>query len=221
MSKIVTISGGQAVTTSIAVAEGTKHGHEGVIKLVRKYQSDFQEFGLVRFEIQAREAGKHGGGDVEYAVLNEQQATLLLTYMRNSEIVRTFKKQLVKEFWEMVQKLHTNSADKARSRHIAASAYKLMSTVLRDMREAVGKRVAPHHFMNEAKLVNHVITGEFKGLDRDRLSLAQLDLLGELEVKNAALMVQGLTYDERKKSLAAFATAWRSAHPSDPLLGGV
>jgi phage regulator Rha-like protein len=33
--------------------------------------------------------------------LNEQQATLLLTYLRNSEIVREFKKALVKAFYEL------------------------------------------------------------------------------------------------------------------------
>lgn len=45
-----------------------------MIKLVRSYQGDLEEFGLVRFEIRAREAGKHGGGDVEYAILNKHQA---------------------------------------------------------------------------------------------------------------------------------------------------
>lgn len=34
-------------------------------------------------------------------MLNEQQATLLVTYMRNSEIVRAFKLELVKQFFEM------------------------------------------------------------------------------------------------------------------------
>lgn len=105
MTALVTITDGQAVTTTLAIAAGTQVEHASVIKLVRSYQSDLEEFGLVRFEIRAREAGKHGGGDVEFAILNEQQSTLLLTYMRNSEIVRAFKKRLVKEFWQMAQQL--------------------------------------------------------------------------------------------------------------------
>ncbi|CAK0751053.1 hypothetical protein CCP3SC15_1740001 [Gammaproteobacteria bacterium] len=76
---------------------------------MRTYLADLEEFGLVRFEIRPREAGKHGGGDVEYAILNEQQSTLILTFMRNSVIVVGFKKRLVKAFWEMARKLSGGS----------------------------------------------------------------------------------------------------------------
>lgn len=103
--QIVTITNDQPVTTTIAIAEGTKVDHASVIKLVRTYREDLEEFGLVRFEIRPRLEGQHGGGATEYAELNEQQATLILTYMRNSEIVRAFKKRLVKEFWEMRARL--------------------------------------------------------------------------------------------------------------------
>jgi hypothetical protein len=37
--------------------------------------------------------------------LNEQQATLLMTYLRNSEKVRNFKKRLVKEFYRMREEI--------------------------------------------------------------------------------------------------------------------
>ena len=100
---IVTIKDGDAVTTTLAIAEGTLNDHASVIALARRYQSDLEDFGLVRFEIRPREAGQHGGGDTEYAILNEPQSTLLLTFMRNTDIVRSFKKKLVREFWELVQ----------------------------------------------------------------------------------------------------------------------
>lgn len=100
---IVTIKDGDAVTTTLAIAEGTLNDHASVITLARRYQSDLEDFGLVRFEIRPREAGQHGGGDTEYAILNEPQSTLLLTFMRNTDIVRAFKKKLVREFWELVQ----------------------------------------------------------------------------------------------------------------------
>ena len=104
MNNLVTILNGTPVTTSLAIAEGTQVQHKNVLELVRTYLDDLKEFGLVAFETRARETGKHGGGDVEYATLNEQQSTLLLTYMRNSDIVRGFKKRLVKAFWEMVNR---------------------------------------------------------------------------------------------------------------------
>lgn len=96
--------GGQAVTTSLAIADGTKNEHASVIKLARNYQSDLEEFGRVRFQI--RPFTTTGGEQKrEVAVLNERHATLLLTYMRNNEVVRRFKKTLVKMFWEMAKRL--------------------------------------------------------------------------------------------------------------------
>ncbi|CAK0773253.1 anti-repressor protein [Gammaproteobacteria bacterium] len=103
LAQLVAVNDGQAVTTSLAIANGTENDHASVIKLVRTYLSDLQEFGLVGFQIRPREPGNHGGGDTEYALLNEQQATLLLTYMRNSQIVRGFKKRLVKAFWDLAR----------------------------------------------------------------------------------------------------------------------
>ena len=95
---IVIIKDGDAVTTTLAIAEGTQNDHASVIKLVRTYQADLEEFGLLDFKSEST-----GGRPTEYAFLNEPQSTLLLTFMRNTDIVRAFKKKLVREFWEMVQ----------------------------------------------------------------------------------------------------------------------
>ena len=97
-SPIVQMSDGVPTTTSMRVANGTKVEHASVLRLIRDNLADFEEFGLVGFEIQPRPAGQHGGGDVQIAILNEDHATLLLTFMRNNPIVKDFKKRLVREF---------------------------------------------------------------------------------------------------------------------------
>lgn len=104
-SPIVQVADGVATTTSMRIANGTDNEHASVLLLIRKNLDDFNEFGLVRFEIAPRPAGQHGGGDVTVAILNEEHATLLLTYMRNSDVVRDFKKRLVREFYAMRQLL--------------------------------------------------------------------------------------------------------------------
>ena len=96
-TNLVILNGTDAVTTSLAIAEGTRNEHASVMKLVRTYYLDLTEFGEVRFEIRLNQQGS----PTEFAILNEQHSTLVLTYMRNSEVVRTFKKALVKAFWEM------------------------------------------------------------------------------------------------------------------------
>ncbi|WP_338460324.1 Rha family transcriptional regulator [Pseudomonas sp. TE3-3-F2023] len=109
-TEIVTVFDGEAVTSTVTVARETDNEHASVIALVRKYQADFGEFGGIRFQIEPFETAG-GAQSREIALLNEQQATLLLTYMRNTSIVRDFKKRLVKEFWHLAKAAPAQSAD--------------------------------------------------------------------------------------------------------------
>ncbi|AYD83919.1 antirepressor [Gordonia phage Getalong] len=92
---------GEPTTTSLVIAEGTGNQHKNVLELVRNNIADFEEFGGVAFQTRPRPEAQHGGGNVVIAILNEAQATLLLTYMRNNDIVRAFKKRLVHAFIEL------------------------------------------------------------------------------------------------------------------------
>lgn len=96
-SPIVQLSDGVATTTSMRVANGTQTEHASVLRLIRDNLADFEEFGRVGFEIAPFETAG-GTQRREVAILNEEHATLLLTYMRNNEVVKDFKKRLVREF---------------------------------------------------------------------------------------------------------------------------
>lgn len=96
-SPIVQLTDGVATTTSMRIANGTDVQHKNVIELVRHYIGDFEEFGRVAFETQPFDTA--GGVQSQtVAILNEEHATLLLTYMRNNEVVKDFKKRLVHAF---------------------------------------------------------------------------------------------------------------------------
>lgn len=101
MTQLVTLADGNAVTTSLVIAEGTGVQHQSLRELIQDNLADFEEFGVLRFETGKPSEGSIGGRPVKYAVLNEQHATLLMTYMRNSEVVREFKKRLVKAFYTL------------------------------------------------------------------------------------------------------------------------
>lgn len=99
MTNLVFVRNGQAFTTSEIVAAGVENQHKNVLEIIRKFLPDFEEFGRVAFKTLPF---KTPGGVQQKAValLNEQQATLLVTYCRNTEKVRAFKVALVKAFYE-------------------------------------------------------------------------------------------------------------------------
>ncbi|WP_375676468.1 MULTISPECIES: Rha family transcriptional regulator [unclassified Bartonella] len=111
MNNLVTINNdGIAVTTSLKIAGGMGNSHATVIKLVRQNIEDLEEFGRVGFEISP--FGTKGGRQKRViAILNEPQATLLMTYMRNNDTVRAFKKALVKAFYDLKKQLIDNDRD--------------------------------------------------------------------------------------------------------------
>jgi hypothetical protein len=102
--------------------------------------------------------------------------------------------------------------DWKRLRHEAASSYKVMTHVLQLTRKNQGKTSAAHHYINEAKLINGVLTGEFKGLNRDKLPEERLGLLAALEAYNTVQIAFGKDYAARKELLFTFAVEWRQSH---------
>lgn len=83
------------LSSIVADCADVKHRHLKI--LLNKHKEDFEQFGKVTFKISPSEAGQM----VRDYILNEQQATLLVTYLRNTKPVRAFKKALVKAFFEM------------------------------------------------------------------------------------------------------------------------
>lgn len=113
---------------------------------------------------------------------------------------------------EQIDGLLRGKVDKIKLRHEAASSYKVMSQILQMARADAGKDTAGHHYINEARLINSLLTGEFKGVDRDTLGAEDLALLAHLEERNAVLIGRGVGYAERKPVLTQYAMDWRAAH---------
>ncbi|MCY7111310.1 Rha family transcriptional regulator [Streptococcus oralis] len=89
-------------TTSEIIAECAEVKHDTVQSLIRNHQEDFESYGIIGFEIRKLDGR---GRPMKIYRLNEQQATLLITYLKNTEPVRQFKMNLVKAFFEMRDEL--------------------------------------------------------------------------------------------------------------------
>ncbi|OTG44053.1 hypothetical protein B7935_10385 [Streptococcus agalactiae] len=88
-------------TLSSIVSECANVKHRHLKILINKHKSRLERFGRVTFEISPSEAGQN----VRDYILNEQQATLLITFLKNTEQVATFKENLVKAFFDMRDEL--------------------------------------------------------------------------------------------------------------------
>lgn len=91
-------------TTSEVIAEYAGVKRHAIQSLIQQHEKDFREFGKVAFEMRPLE-GSRTGQMVKVYHLNEQQATLLMTYLRNTDVVRAFKKELVRQFFAMRKEL--------------------------------------------------------------------------------------------------------------------
>lgn len=89
-------------TTSDVIAKYAQVEPRAVRQLIRQYASDLEEFGFSTFEM-SKLPGR--GRPHKIYHLNEEQATLLITYLGNTAPVRAFKKELVHQFYSMKQEL--------------------------------------------------------------------------------------------------------------------
>ena len=100
LNELVLLHHNEPMTTSLAIADGVGMEHNSVLVLLKKHIEPLSELGRVEFEIEPFET--NGGRQWRNVYfLNEQQATLLITFMRNSEIVIRFKVALIKAFFEL------------------------------------------------------------------------------------------------------------------------
>lgn len=205
LPNLVQVQGQRAHTTSLIVAEGCGLQHKNVFALVRRYQDDFNELGILAFE--TRENRGTQGAPTEYAVLNEDQATYLITLFRNSPIVRRFKLALVKAFRKAIDQINRDFANPPRRDALndKRKAGRSLTDALVEARQEAGKTTATVHFMSEAKLCNWVVTGQFAAINEQALSNAQLLLLAKVRDREAALLVAGLDYPSRKAHLVDYA----------------
>ena len=100
MKELVFVRGEKPFTGSLVIAEGTDNQHESIIRLIRKHLERFERWGKIKFS-DLKSENPLGGRPTVIAELNEQQATFLVTLLRNNDIVLDFKAELVDQFYKM------------------------------------------------------------------------------------------------------------------------
>ncbi|EIK8370736.1 phage regulatory protein [Campylobacter coli] len=111
MNDLVYSLNGGLVTDQNKISTISKVDINSIQKLIRNYKQDLECFGELGFELQ-----KIAKTNKKIYFLNEEQATLLLTYMKNSESVRNAKKVLVFAFYQMKEKLRSLEQEQEKAR---------------------------------------------------------------------------------------------------------
>ncbi len=92
------------------IAEQTENQEESISRLIRDNLTDLEDFGHLGFEIRTVKNSVGAINEQKTYFLNEQQATLLISMMRNNDIVLDFKVRLVSEFFRMRELLQNQKS---------------------------------------------------------------------------------------------------------------
>lgn len=182
MCELVELKDNVAFTTSRIIADGTKYQHHAVQQLIRKYESAIAEFGQVAFEMRSVKYAR-GTNQEKVYLLNEHQATFLMTLMRNDGVdgvVVGFKKRLVKEFIRMenfIKQKNSTEWDKLRTTN--KGIRKTETDTLKELIELAKSQGSTHSdkiYMSYTKLAKMVADGK-----RDEMSAEDLSNITAVE----------------------------------------
>ena len=142
---LVFIKKDNVYTSSKIIAEFTETKHHSITKLVQNYADDFKRFGALKvgFEIEPSKTNQKK----KIYLLNEQQAYLLLTYLRNNKIVREFKINLISQFFEMKECLTMILTAREENPELTSHI------------EMLHENPKPYHYSNEFNMINKIVTG--------------------------------------------------------------
>ena len=199
MGEIVYLRRNDAFTDSMVIATETGNQHHAVTQLIRKHQSKLEKFGKLEFSHLKCQNPK-GGRPSRIYLLNEMQATLLITFLGNSEKVVDFKVELVRQFYEMrkfIAEKHTK--DWLETRQQGKLTRKAETDVIQELVVYAKEQGSTHSdmlYMTYSKLAN-----TFAGVKkRDEATVIQLNNLSIFE--NLILQMirsgidKGLNYKE-------------------------
>lgn len=119
------------------------------------------------------------------------------------------------EIWcdEQIDALvRSDQANWQQARQQSAVGYSGLCDALAIAYEENGKTPQRHHFINEAKLINQVITGQFAGRNRDQLTAHELLLVTLIEIRDVLLIGQGKDFAARRASLLRYVQSLTAKH---------
>ena len=190
----------EAFTDSTILAKGVGVEHRAVIQLITTHLDDVSEFGRVTFQMLPFET--NGGiQKIKICRLNREQATFVISLMKNTKAVVAFKKELVRQFYQMEKFIKTLVS--------ARKEFPLLTENIKLLYDDP----KPYHFSNECDMINRIVIGmsakQFRlehGIEkgesiRPYLTEEQINMLELLQKVDVGLLVAFPNYEDRKRHL--------------------
>ena len=198
--------GAEPFTTSDIIAGQTGNSYRSVQRTIENQMKAFETFGVMRFEITLPRKGSKGGRPKKVYRLNEPQATLLITFLKNTPVVVKFKTELVRQFYAMRTELQRRQIAKLNRKPIRES--------LTDGIKALPD--SPHKNMwykNYTDLIYRTVTGKTakqlrkersappKATASDYMTASELEAISCMENRVAVMLEMGMSYQQVKAAL--------------------
>lgn len=178
MNDLVFCEKKEVFTDSMVIANETGNQHESVVRLISNNIDRMRRFGEINFT--DLKSGKRGRPTRIYK-LNEPQATLLITFLDNTDKVADFKMNLVEQFYKMKQILFEKSnviwVEQRKQGKLTRQAETDVIKQLVEYAEEQGSEHSKMLYTTYSKLAN-----KMAGItDRDFATLTQLNELSFIE----------------------------------------
>lgn len=206
---LVRIVRNEVFTDSKIIADGTNVTHRKIKTVIRTHANDMGDFGGLSAPYRAESTG---GRPEEYYRLNEQQATFLITLLKNTPTVTAFKKELVRQFFSMRALLAQKQTEVYKDTRAYQKAIRKQETdaikALVDYAKGQGSRNAVRYYSSLSKLADKTVGIK----DREQATIKQLSALSMVENIIDKAIVEGMStqkyyrdiYKECKQRLEQF-----------------
>lgn len=208
MCELVELKGNDVFTNSKVIAEGTGNQHHAVREIIKKYRSDIEEFGTLRISNEE----SSGGRPMELFYLNEEQATFVITLLRNSKKVVEFKKELVHQFYAMRRFILEKQSKQWTDTRLANKENRLKETgvikMLVDYAQKQGSTHSDKLYVAYTKLAKAVVRGkrDFVSVtDLNNITLVESIILQTIRIDMSAGMHYKDIYRDCKRRIESFA----------------
>lgn len=178
MNELVYLKKDDAFTDSLIISRCTGVDHRKVKAMIRKYENRLKAFGKLSSPCEAESTG---GRKSTYYELNEEQATFLISLMKNTDPVVDFKSKLVTEFYKMRKFIAEKQTEAwIETRQQGKLTRKAETDVIKKLVEYAKEQGSTHPdmlYMTYSKLAN-----KYAGINkRDNATVMQLNNLSLME----------------------------------------